>query len=378
MTALTRPDSATALRARFPYVEEVTYLNTASASPSSIDVAAAAAAFHRAIKVKGIDARSEWLKKIETVRDRLGTYLGAPADRVGFHGSCTEAMNLVAHSVAGEESILVVADREDHPAVWSPWLGAASDKIRVHFPDVRAGMPREVALVSAARALGAQAIALSHVDSRTGARVDLQSTSKLCRERDILLIVDGSQAAGATPVDATLADAYMGSTFKWLLSGFGLGYLVLSPAISERLVPAFRGYRNEAPSRDLRYGHLNLGGLYELEAGLDLLESAVDLGLANQAQALASILRRRLIEDGYSTSTPDAHAGIVVLHCENSDRIAREMAARGVSVIALPTGIRISPHVFNTEADIDHCVRVLAGFDFGSSTRRGLRSAESR
>jgi selenocysteine lyase/cysteine desulfurase len=379
VTLSARPASASALRARFPYLEEVAYLNTASASPSAIDVAGAAEAFHRAIKVKGIDARPEWLAKIETVRARLGAYLGAPAERVGFHGSCTEAMNLVAHSIAGKAPFLVVVDREDHPAIWNPWLGAESTNVSVHFAESRGGEPREASLLSAAVAIGAQAMALSEVDSWTGARIDFPKISAQCRERNVLLIVDGTQAAGAVPVDATLADAYMGSVFKWLLAGFGLGYLVLSPALSARLTPAFRGYKNEPPSRDLRYGHINLGGLYELDAALALLEAGRDLGLANQAQSLASRLRRALIDDGYSIATPEFHAGIVTVDCGGSERVMAELATQDVSVAALPRGIRISAHLYNTEGDVDRCVRAFARVDLGSDRRTSptLRSAQT-
>jgi hypothetical protein len=81
VTELSRPDSLLALRARFPYVEQVAYLNTAGASPSSIDVAAAAQAFHSTVKFKGIDGRPAWREKIATMQARLGAYLNAPAGR---------------------------------------------------------------------------------------------------------------------------------------------------------------------------------------------------------------------------------------------------------------------------------------------------------
>jgi cysteine desulfurase/selenocysteine lyase len=348
-----------ALRARFPYLAEVAYLNTAGASLSSTEVGEAAAVFHREVKSKGLEGQPDWWAKIETVRSRLAAHLRAEADAVGFHGSCTEAMNLLAVSITEPERFLIVADHDDHAAVWAPWVGAASRGVRVHFPEIAPGAPREVTLMAAAAKVGADAIAVSHVDWRSGARIDLASLSAFCRAREILLFVDGSQAAGAIAVDASLADAYLGSTFKWLLAGFGLGYLVLSSGLKQRLVPGFRGSRNEPPSRDLRYGHINLGGIYELDAGLGLLESAAALGLSDRATNLAGLLRARLLDEGQSVITPDASAGIVALSCVDSERAALELLAQGVSVQSQPGALRASAHIYNSEDDIDRYVRAL-------------------
>lgn len=374
MTAAKSPDTPTALRARFPYLAEVAYLNTAGASLSSIDVGDAAEAFHRDVKSKGLEGQPDWGTKIEAVRGRLAAYLRVETDAVGFHGSCTEAMNLLAVSITEPERLVVVADCDDHAAVWAPWVGAASRGVRVHFPEIAPGVPREVALMAAATKIGAQAIALSHVDWRSGARTDLASLSAFCRAQGILLFVDGSQAAGAIAVDATLADAYLGSTFKWLLAGFGLGYLVLSPGLAQRLVPGFRGSRNEPPSRDLRYGHINLGGIYELDAGLGLLESAAALGLSDRPTKLAGLLRARLLDEGQPVITPDAGAGIVALSCVDSERVALELRDQGVSVQSQPGALRASAHIYNSEDDIDRYVRALEGVHPLRSRRRASTS----
>ncbi|MBS0332572.1 MAG: hypothetical protein JSS35_07380, partial [Proteobacteria bacterium] len=132
MTASKSPDTPTALRARFPYLAKVAYLNTAGASLSSVDVGDAAKAFHRDVKLKGLEGQPEWWAKIDAVTGRLAAYLRTEAEAIGFHGSCTEAMNLLAVSIAEPERFVLVADHEDHAAVWAPWVGAASRGVRVH------------------------------------------------------------------------------------------------------------------------------------------------------------------------------------------------------------------------------------------------------
>jgi selenocysteine lyase/cysteine desulfurase len=363
-------DTPIALRACFPRLAEVAYLNTAGAGLSSVEVADAAAAFHRDVKAKGLEGQPEWSAKTDAVRRHLAVWLHVEPDDLGFHGSCTEAMNLLAVSIAEPEHFVIVADHDDHPAVWAPWIGAASRGVRVQFPNIPRGAPREEALMAAASRVGAHAIALSHVDWRSGARIDLENLSAFCRARDILLFVDGSQAAGAIPVNATPVDAYLGSTFKWLLAGFGLGYMALSPGLKTRLVPGFRGSRNAPPSRDLRYGHINLGGIYELGAGLGLLDAASGLGLSGRPADLAGLLRARLLDDGQSVITPDATAGIVALECDDSERVALELRAQGVSVQSQPGALRASAHVYNSEADIERYVRALQAIHPARSGRR--------
>jgi len=94
-----------------------------------------------------------------------------------------------------------------------------------------------------------------------------------CRAHDALLMVDGVQMLGAAPVDAGGVDFYCASVFKWLLSGFGLGILVVRDRVRGQLHPLFRGYNNPEPSTDLQASHVNYPGLQALSATLEYLET---------------------------------------------------------------------------------------------------------
>ena len=128
-----------------------------------------------------------------------------------------------------------------------------------------------------------------------------------------VLIVDGVQAVGAVPVRAGIADAYCASVFKWLLSGFGLGFVTLSERLATELQPVLRGYNNEPPSRSVRYGHINYPGVYALQASLAFMRN-MGTGTRRSTRRSDSLALRAIASlrsRGFEVITPDrAHAGV--------------------------------------------------------------------
>jgi selenocysteine lyase/cysteine desulfurase len=172
--------------------------------------------------------------------------------------------------------------------------------------------------------------------------------SAACRSAGALLLVDGVQAVGATPVDASVADFYCASVFKWLLSGFGLGIVVVRERGRDQLEPLFRGYNNPAPSRELQYSHTNYPGLTALTATLAYIESEVGWArVFERVAALTDRLDRSLGAHGLTVATPrGARAGIVSCVTDDPARARDALAAReGL--------LRISPHFYNAPEDVD-------------------------
>ena len=125
-------------------------------------------------------------------------------------------------------------------------------------------------------------LVVSHTHSSTGTTVDLDRMGRHCRERGVLLMVDGIQALGTIPVDLSSVDIYAASFFKWMLSGFGIGVLVTSARARAAMAPAYQGYANMDDASQLQYAHVNMPAIYGLDATLDFFER---IGWANGAPA---------------------------------------------------------------------------------------------
>lgn len=347
------------VRRDFSFLNETIYLNTAAAGISWSGQGAAAAQFYDRMLSRGYDGREEWRAIASRVQGRLARLMHVEPESIGFVGSTTEALNLVAHAIPVKGGERVVFAEDEFPSLRMALgvlgsRGAALHPIRV---DTEA---RRTDLLCEAVA-GAGIVGVSHVHWSTGCKVDLKRLTERCHEAGAWLIVDGIQAVGATPVDAGGCDVYAGSVFKWLLSGFGLGILVVHGQRRASLNPAFRGYFNLPPSTDLRYGHINYPGLCALDATLAYLDG---LGWDN-IFARTAHLRDRLVDGlaacGMEVATPkDQMAAIVSFRVRDPEALVARLHAKGVRVEAREGLVRVSPFFYNTEGEIDRFCEILA------------------
>lgn len=348
------------IRAAFPYLSRCVYLNTASAGLSWAGQARAAAEFYDLAKAKGICGAQDWTAKTDAARTELAAILGVPSGDIHFVGSTTEALNLVALSLRLNPGDQVIVAEDEFPSVLQPWVAAQRRGVELVRVTVGTEAERTDALCNAVNAR-ARALAVSHVHWRTGTQVDLARLSATCHRHDCLLIVDGVQAVGATQVDAGLADAYCASVFKWLLSGFGLGFLTLSDRLAGELLPALQGYANEPPSQSVRYGHINYPGIYALHATLGYMKSVGWTDIHARVAMLAQRTIGALKSQGFEVLTPAwAHAGIVAIRHPAASALVRSLAAQSIVVEDWNPIVRVSPHFYNSEQDIDRFVEALA------------------
>jgi cysteine desulfurase / selenocysteine lyase len=346
------------IRESFPYLEECVYLNTASVGLSWRGAGDAAAEFYQSTS-RGTASRNTWLEKAEATRRDLGDIIHVPANSIEFLGSTTEALNIIALSMKLGPGDQIVLAADEFPSVVHAWTSRLKDRIEV----VRVPIEREedrTRALCAAITDRTRAIAVSHVHWRTGTRVDLELLKQACRSHDCRLIVDGVQAVGAVPVDSNGVDAYCASVFKWLLSGFGLGFVALSPRFAAELNPAVRGYANEAPSRALHYGHNNYPGIFALQATLQHLKEVGWKTIHERVDTLARRLLTGLRDEGFNVLTPQSsHGGIVSIRDPRATSIVGMLARHGIVVEDANPIVRVSAHFYNDERDIDSLVGAL-------------------
>jgi selenocysteine lyase/cysteine desulfurase len=347
------------IHASFPFATEAVYLNTAAVGLSWVDQGQKVAAYYDAAKRRGNVGRDVWHASVGSAKSRLSALLGVRADRLYFTGSTSEGLNIVALGLPLEAGDRVALAADEFPSVLQPWLTRRNQDVAVEKVTVQRESERTEALISAIEG-GARALAVSHVHWRTGTRVNLRPLSEACRRHGAWLIVDGVQAVGAVPVDAALADAYCGSSFKWLLSGFGLGFMTLSDRFLDAWTPPLRGYANEWPSKEPQYGHQNYPGIFALNASLEFLESIGWEAIHRRVADLTGRLLAVLEERGFDVVTPrETRAGIVSVRHAAAATLVRDLAAESIHVEDRDALVRASPYFYNSEDDIDRFVVAL-------------------
>jgi cysteine desulfurase/selenocysteine lyase len=376
-----------ALRALFPATRRASYLNAAAASPIPLPVEQAVREHYQEGVEWGDLGFEAWLKRREEIRRRYARFIHARPDEVAFVPSTSFGFQVVAQVLRQRGVKEVVTLEGEFPSTTLPFLDIGMT-LRV----VRARPDGSYAPEDVEAAIGRRtgALAVSAVQYASGFRIDLSAVSALCRDRGLLLAVNGAQALGQIPfdVDAQGIDFLCGTSHKWLFAGYGVGLFfarkalldqaalpmcgwlsVAAPMEMDNLVGAKLSGRGKAPwftARGTRFrkeasalegGCVAFGPLFGLGAALELHQQVGRDAKGRQIRALQRQLRGGLRERGFAPNSPDDPArgsGICVFPVAGrADRAVRELGRRGVMVTPRGGGIRVSTHVFNTEEDVE-------------------------
>jgi kynureninase len=173
------------------------------------------------------------------------------------------------------------------------------------------------------------------------------------------------------------ADFAVGGSVKWLCGGPGAGYLYVRPDLAPRLQPAFIGWAAhahpfsfstgpvvyaEAPER-FQSGTPNVPSLYSARAGYEIVAEIGVPAIREKSLRLTRRLIDRAARSGYRLNTPTTDAergGTVVVDAPNGEAVAQELLRRNVIIDYRPgAGIRMAPHFYNTEEEIDRAMDTL-------------------
>ena len=214
-------------------------------------------------------------------------------------------------------------------------------------------------------------LAVSSAQYATGAVTDLAGLGRLCRERGVLLCVDGIQTVGALPVDVKEARVHFLSadSHKWMLGMMGIGAVFVDRSVVGRIHPPLLGWRSTTDAFNFDRVHFELldhAGRYEegslaypliagFGAALELLEQSGISAIAKHVCALVADLGERLDRLGCIT-TPDAGIRRHILTFRHPDLDDETLLAglerAGVVASLRRARIRVAPHLYNTHEEM--------------------------
>ena len=373
--------NVTRLREQFPVTDRYAYLNHASVGGLSQPVVGAMTRYLTERAVGGGEVLLNWDDDIERIRQTCARFIGAHRDEIVFTGSISHGLNIVACGLDWTEGDNLICAETEFPANIYPWTNLQRWGVEVRFAPVRENriLVKDVASLMDRRT---RLVALSFVEFHTGFRNDLDALAALCHERNALLCVDGIQGLGAlqfsvakTPVDFVAAHSA-----KWMLGPIGAGFLYVRRELLQTLNPAMAGWRSivdrddyfkyDSPLREsgerFEPGSPNFAGLLGMEAAIELLLSVGMEEIEARILALTDYLIAGLQERGCAIASPIDHrserSGIVSLR--HPDLISAELCERlhAADVIVSMRGdlIRVSPHFYNTEQDLDRLLAELS------------------
>ena len=370
----------TQMREQFPAARRYAYLNHASVGALPEPVTRTMTRYLTQRGEGGGLALTDWDVDIERVRQACARFVGAHRDEIVFTGSISHGLNIVACGIDWREGDNLICAETEFTANIYPWTNLQRRGVEVRFAPARQNriLVEDVAALMDERT---RLVAISFVEFQSGYRNDLASLATLCHERGAYLCVDGIQGLGAlqfsvaqTPVDFVAAHAA-----KWMLGPIGAGFLYVRRELLQVLEPVMAGWRSvvdkdnyfkyDSPLCDCgeRYepGSPNFAGLLGMEAAIDLLLSAGMKEIEARILGLTDYLIGGLQEKSCAIDTPIAdrreRSGIVSFRhlAMDSAKLHERLDAAGVIVSLRGAMIRVSPHFYNTEDEVDRLLAVL-------------------
>jgi selenocysteine lyase/cysteine desulfurase len=351
--------NASDLRAAFPVLERVAYLNAGTDGPVPLRSAEAAQRQIRHELENGRSGKAHFDVLIETaakVRQKVAAPFGAPPDRIALTRSTTDGVNLVLSALDLGPGDEVLTSDEEHPGLLAP-LGAGR---RRRGYDVRV-----VPFTELASEVGPKTklVACSHVSWVNGQVVDTAALAATPAQ----VLLDGAQGLGAVPVNAAVlgCDWYAASGQKWLCGPDGSGYLFSGTDLD----PPWPGYGSlEDPQHPLDFRvhpdarRLDLGlvpasmGAWAL-ASLELFEEAGWDAVHERAAAMAARLAEMLADRGRKVA-PRGRSTLVSWWSDDQEAEVERLAAAGVIVRHLPGRglVRASVGAWSSEEDLERLV----------------------
>ena len=309
------------------------------------------------------------------VRAKAAAFLGCSAEELLITRSTSEGMNAVAQGVrldAGDRVLTTDQEHEGGTACWhylAERRGVVIDTVAIpHDEHDPAAIVRRF---EAAIKPATKVISVSHVLFTTGSRMPVAELSALARRRGILSVVDGAQAAGQTPVNVKLigCHAYATTGHKWMLGPKGTGMLYVSADASDAIKPIQWTAGKGVTSGATGIGPLPL--VVGLGEAIDFIGGRGVRSIEARNMALRDRAYRGLKQlPGVRMMSPEGGppATAIVSFALPAEVDARKLfdallvkhnvQLRGIGKKFF-NGLRLSPHVFNTEADIDAALRAL-------------------
>ena len=327
----------------------------------------------------------------DRVRSSAARLFKCPAEQMTFIHSTSHGQNLVAEGLRWREGDEVVVYELDHPSGVLPWLNLQDQGVRVRKVEDRGRQGFEAADVEALLGPRTRVVALSLVNFAHGGRAPIEAVAELCRAREIWLVVDAVQAAGALRIDAATlgADVVAAHGYKWLLSGFGVGLCHLSERALRELKVGQVGWKSiRDPFNVDRVLQFRLdwapGGkrfepsfpplpqLFGMGAVLDLFLDVGPEKIETRVLALAGRLSAGMQENGYQVVGAQAASARSPIVSVVADDRFREACTRLNLVCAVREGrARLSPHFYNTEEEVDRLLSALGT----PAPQRGARAS---
>ncbi len=356
------------IRNEFPALRYWTYLNTATYGQLPRRASLAAARHFAQRDELACTDFLTWFDDADRLRARLARLINCDAADIAFSMNSAAAVSLLLGAIEWKPGDCVVTLRNEFPNQHYYAATLSRQGVELVEQDEITSLPTQT-----------RAVLVSSVNYATGYRPDLKLISDLAHATGALLYVDATQSLGALRLDVqALQPALLAvDPYKWMISPNGAAFFYIAPEVRAWLEPSVIGWRSDRgwrtvnsllhgapqlPAGAERYegGMLNFPSLYGLEASVEMMleigPELIERRVLDLAGQTAQLLRRR----GATIAHEDSN--VVSAHFQDRDAstLAALLAKQRIIVSARHGNLRVSPHFYNDESDLQRLDEALA------------------
>jgi kynureninase len=369
-------------RSEFPILASTVYMISNSLGAMPRRAADRLAEYARVWSTRGVRAwEDRWWEMASEVGDRVAAVIGAPAGSVSMHENVTTAAMVAVSCVQPQpRRNRIVCLAADFPS--TIYLYRAHEALGFELtvvptdPDFTLPIDRVVEAIDERTAF----VSFSHVLFKSSYIMDPAPVVARAHERGALVLLDGYQSAGIIPVgvNALGVDFFVGGCLKWLCGGPGTAFLYTRPDLLRTVQPRLTGWFSHrtpftfdiapveprADAMRMMNGTPSIPAYYAALPGLEIIaEVGVDR-IRTRSRQLTTRIFELADHHGFrsiATRDPDRLAGTVAVNPPEALAVSRALKARDFLVDFRPgSGIRISPHFYNTIDEIERLMAEMA------------------
>jgi cysteine desulfurase/selenocysteine lyase len=367
--------------------EDATYLNLASQSPMpKVSL--------RAIQSAMADNKhphhrtdSVFYEIPNRIRVNIAQLIGAKPEEIAVTTGASAGVSAVAYALnwkPGDEVITAAREFPLQYTIWKPMEEREGIKLKVVAPRERFITADDLIAAMTSRT---RVISVSMVRFDDASLLDAKRVATACHAQGALLLLDVSQCCGAMPMNVNElgADFLVGAGYKWLLGPFGTGFFWAKHELLSRVRPA-PFYWMAVPGSDnfakLNFtdpkpadsakrwdapesaSHFNFN-LAALDASIELVVRFGPETVEKHNRGLIELMYERLPKDRCVPASPldaarrGAYGCFAARTPEKTADLYQKLRKENVIVSLREGNIRVSPHLYNTERDIDRLISVV-------------------
>ncbi|MCA6078589.1 aminotransferase class V-fold PLP-dependent enzyme [Fulvivirga sedimenti] len=371
----------------FHLPDEITYLNCAYMAPllQSVEEAGIEAVKKRRNPLAF--SADDFFSDTESIRSEFGRLINAPSSRVVLVPSVSYGMANVARNVQCSRGENIILAAEQFPSNYYPWERLAKEhglELRQISPDPKAENREASWNERLLDAIDTNTclVAVSHTHWADGTLFRLQDLRARTRDVGALLVVDGTQSVGALPFDVSVIqpDALVCAGYKWLMGPYALGLAYYGPYfdngtpveenwINRKNSSDFKGlvnYQSEYETGAIRFEvgeHSNFNLVPMLLKALRQVNEFTPQYIQSYTGQLIESTIADLRDSGFRIAAAGQRGnhlfGIRMRQNTDHEQLRKTLDNEKVIVSWRGDSLRISPNVYNTQADLEKLTTIL-------------------